>query len=291
MEEIKNFILNLTNIFNDKNNYIILFICSLGIVILTKMGVDFLTYSYKKLSHNEKKIYNFSKKLSVTKNVFTIIAIFFIWESYIRDFMTLISLLSTAIVFALRDIVFNFFSGIYIKTFKPFSVEDRIKIQDIEGDVVNINYLNFEILEVSKKEEGEQSTGIIVHIPNSKVFTEPLKNYTKVFKYIWNELVIKVPIDADLKKTKSLILKVVKTNDVIRKIPPKMEDQINSSIDSYRIYYNNLEPIIYTKVLDDCIQLSVRYLVHPKKARNIESDIWNELLILNMEDKIKLYTK
>lgn len=291
MDKILNLNIILSDLLNIKDNRILMFLYTLGIIILIKTGVDFLVYSYKKLSHNEKNIYNFSKNLNVVKTVFTIIAVFFIWESYIRDFMTLISFLSTAFVFAIRDIVFNFFSGIYIKTFKPFVLEDRIKIQDIEGDVININYLNFEILEVNEKEKGEQSTGIIIHIPSSKIFTEPLKNYTKVFKYIWNELEIKVPIDSDIKKTKSLILKVVRTNDVIRKIPQKMEEQINYSSDSYRIYYNNLEPIIYTKVEEECVVLTVRYLVHPKKARNIESDIWNQLLLLHKEEKIILYSK
>lgn len=285
------FLDEITKTTNIQSNYLVLFFYSLAIILLTKLGIFLLTSSFKKLSNKDRRIYNFSKTVNLIGNIFIVVAIIVLWKNFITDFITFISFTSTAIILALREIVFNFFSGIYIKTVKPFTVEDRIKIGDVEGDVVNINALNFEILEVSCKEDGEQSTGVIIHIPNTKVFTDPLKNYVKVFKYIWNEVNIKLPLDADIKKTKSYLLKIVKSNDVVRKIPEKMEEQINSSLNNYRIYYNNLEPIIYTKVIDDYVLLSVRYLVHPKKARNVESDIWNDILELNKTNKIKLYQK
>lgn len=288
MDILKKYITDFITSTKTQNDYITLFFYTVAIILLVKLGTHLLTTSFKKLSKNEKRIYKFSKGLELISNLFIIAAIIVVWKSFITDFMTFISFTSTAIILVLREFVYNFFSGIYIKTFKPFIVEDRIKIGEVEGDVVNINALNFELLEVSNKENGEQSTGIIVHIPNSKVFSEPLKNYVKVFKYVWNEINVKIPLDADIKKTKSFLLKIVKGNDVVKKIPTKMEEQINSSLADYRIYYNNLEPIIYTKVVDDYVNLSIRYLVHPKKARNVESEIWSQILELNKENKITL---
>lgn len=288
MDILKKYITDFMTSTKTQNDYITLFFYTVAIILLVKLGTHLLTTSFKKLSKNEKRIYKFSKGLELISNLFIIAAIIVVWKSFITDFMTFISFTSTAIILVLREFVYNFFSGIYIKTFKPFIVEDRIKIGEVEGDVVNINALNFELLEVSNKENGEQSTGIIVHIPNSKVFSEPLKNYVKVFKYVWNEINVKIPLDADIKKTKSFLLKIVKGNDVVKKIPTKMEEQINSSLADYRIYYNNLEPIIYTKVVDDYVNLSIRYLVHPKKARNVESEIWSQILELNKENKITL---
>ena len=42
---------------------------------------------------------------------------------------------------------------------------------------------------------------------------------------------------------------------------------------------------------DNYIELSIRYLVHPKKARNVESEVWNKILEANNNGKIKLYIK
>ena len=112
------------------------------------------------------------------------------------------------------DIILNFFCGIYIKIAKPFIVEDRIMIDNYIGDVVNITALSFEILEVDP--DSFQSTGVIVHIPNSKIFSSSMKNYVKIFKYIWKEIEIKVPIDSNVKMAKGCIYKIIKSHGVLR---------------------------------------------------------------------------
>ena len=67
---------------------------------------------------------------------------------------------------------------------KPFDLEDRIEINNYKGDVININALNFEVLEVNNETFIGQSTGVITHIPNSTIFHYPLRNYNKAFKYL-----------------------------------------------------------------------------------------------------------
>ena len=118
--------------------------------------------------------------------------IILLWGRYIKNILTFISVVSAAFTIALRDLIFNFFCGIYIKVVKPFEVEDRIEINNYKGDVVNINSMNFEVLEVTNIDFTGQSTGIIIHLPNSMIFNYPLRNYNKGFKYIWNEIVVKV---------------------------------------------------------------------------------------------------
>ena len=63
---------------------------------------------------------------------------------------------------------------------------------DKMNDVINIKALNFEVLEVNNETFTGQSTGVITHIPNSNIFNYPLRNYNKAFKYIWDELTVKV---------------------------------------------------------------------------------------------------
>ena len=261
------------------------------IIDLLEKGITFLN---TKLNKNDRNLYLFNKKTHIAKIIITIIVILFIWENQIQNIITFISFVSAAATLAIRDIIINFFAGIFISIYKPFKVEDRIEIKDITGsiigDVVNINSLHFEILEVNGKEEGEQSTGIIVQIPNSKIFTSPIKNYTKAFKYIWSELEIKIDLNANLEQNKKVLYEIVESNDIIKKIPKKMKDQLNEAVGDYRIYYNNLEPIIYTKLTEDYIDLTIRYLVHPKKARHIESQIWNKIYENAKEGKLELYT-
>ena len=191
---------------------------------------------------------------------------------------------------ALREIILNFFSGIYIKIRKPFKVEDRIQIENIKGDVMSINALDFEILEISTKEENGQSTGIIINYPNSVVFSKPIKNINQGFKYIWDEITIKVKMDCNLAENKKELYRIVNNNDIIKSIPIKMKKQLKDTNFTSRVYFNKFDPIIYTKIVDDHIELTIRYLMHPKKARYIESVLYNNIYNSYKDNKIDLFT-
>lgn len=283
---ILDFIINITGI---NNNYFKSAIESLIVIIIFKLINKIFELLNNKFNKNDRKKYKLNKRCHLFTNIIIIISFIIIWQDYFKNFLTLISFVSAALTFALRDIILNFFSGIYIKLNKTFSVEDRIEINDIIGDVININYLSFEILEVKKEEKGEQSTGIIVQIPTSKIFSYPIKNYSKAFKYIWKEMEVNVPIDSNIEKDKKVLYKIINSNETLKKIPNKMKNQLNNVVGEYRIYYNNLDPIIYTSVVDNHVKLTIRFLCHPKKVRNIESDIWNKILLANKDGKIKIF--
>lgn len=254
------------------------------ILVVEKIGIRII-----KRTRDSKKEYNYTKKYKLIIRIIILSAIIIVWGKYIKNFLTLISLVSAAFTIAIRDLIFNFFCGIYIKIVKPFVVEDRIEINGYKGDVVNINTMNFEILEVSNIDTTGQSTGIIIHLPNSIIFNYPLKNYNKAFKYIWDEITIRIPLDYDVNKAKKVLYKIVNSNEIIKKIPPKLKKQINNISNSYRIYYNQYEPIIYTKINEDHIELQIRYLIHPKKARYVESIISSDILLAYKNGEIEIY--
>lgn len=243
---------------------------------------------YKKFNDDERALYIYNQRAKIFSTIIFIGLSIIIWEDYLKSFITVITFVSTAITLSLKDFVFNFFAGLYIKFTKPFEIEDRIEINDIKGDVVNLNTFSFELLELSQNVYGDQSTGRLVHLPNSLIFSSDLKNYVKPFKYIWNEIQIKIPLDEDVKKTKGVLYRIINQNDTIRSIPSKMANQIHDITMDYRIYFNKLKPIIYTKVVDNHIELYIRYLVHPKKARNVEDELWCAILNAYHEKEIML---
>ena len=266
--------------------YANLIIDTLLIIIFVKIVQKVSYFFFSKIFKKNKTRFNFRKKVSFVCNIFLVFIIIIIWEEFLLKFITLFSFVTAAIAYSLRDTIINFFAGIYIRLAKPFQVEDRIMICNHIGDVVNISNLSFEVLEVNN--DTFQSTGSIVHIPNSKVISEPLINYVKVFKYVWNETEVKISIDSDIKKVKGILYSIVNNNDIIKSIPSKMINELNNN-SSYRIYYNKLEPIIYTNIKDKYVSMNIRYLVHPKKKRNVINEINNQLLKLNEEGKNSLY--
>ena len=244
---------------------------------------------YSELPVSDKKKYFRNRKIKITLTIICWLVIVLIWKEQIKSLMTLISFVSAAITIALREIIFNFFAGIYINAKKIFEIEDRIEVKGIKGDVITMHALGFEMLEIADGSEYEQSTGKIVHIPNSYVFSEPTKNFTKAFKYIWDEIKINVELDSDIEDTKNVLNYILESNEVLKEIPKKMENQVDDATVQYRIYYNNLEPIIYTRIEESHIEFSLRYLVHPKKIRIVQNEIYLKVLEQYRKGNLKLY--
>ena len=288
MEILKKISDYLSNFLTIKSEYLYLILVSICIMALINL-VRFviLKLSFKK-DLNPKEKYMYFKGGSALSRIIIIILLTFVWIDYLKNFMTLITFVSTAITLSIKEIIFNFFAGIYIRTSKVFSLEDRIEVNGLKGDVVNINRTGFDILEISDRENGEQSTGKIVHVPNAIVFTYPVKNYVKAFKYVWDEMKVKIPIDADITKTKKELYKIINKNSVVKNIPKKMKSEVNESSAEYRIYFNNLDPIIYVEVVDGAVEVFMRFLVHPKKQRNVENSIWLDILKANKDGIIQL---
>lgn len=288
MKVIEEISLYISKMIGIDSEYIRLTIATILIFLLFGVLKSIIKKIYSNLEVSDKKKFFRNRKIRVILTVISFIIVFLMWGEKLEGIITIISFVSAGVTIAVREIIFNFFAGIYIRIRKPFDVEDRIEIDGIRGDVINTHALGFEMLELGERVYEEQSTGRIVHIPNSYVFTQSLKNYTKAFKYIWDEMKIEIPLDADVEKTKEVLYEIVYDNEELRDVPKKMEDAVDDAILEYRIYYNNLDPIIYTKIVDAHIELYLRYLVHPKKARNVQNEITLRILEESRKENIVL---
>ena len=141
MEVLRNISENISKYLVIKSEYIFLIINSLVIIAI----VQLIRYIILKLSFrkdlNSKEKYMYFKGGAVVSRVIIIILLTLVWMDYLKNFLTLITFISTAITLSIKEIIFNFFAGIYIRTSKVFSLEDRIEVDGIKGDVVNINRL------------------------------------------------------------------------------------------------------------------------------------------------------
>ena len=289
MEYIRDFSAYLGRITGIDSEYIKLTILTILIFLVFGVIKSIIKKIYSNLPVNDKKKFFRNRKMRIILTVISFVLVFLLWGEKISGIVTFISLISAGLTIAVREIIFNFFAGIYINFKKPFEIEDRIEINGIKGDVISMTPLSFEVLELGERVYGEQSTGRIIHVPNSYIFTYTLKNYTKVFKYIWDEIKVDVSLDADIRKTEEILYEIVFDNETLREIPKKMEDAVDEAILEYRIYYNNLDPIIYIKIERSHIEMYIRYLVNPKKARDVENEINMRIMEEYQKGNLQLY--
>jgi small-conductance mechanosensitive channel len=208
--------------------------------------------------------------------VVAFVAILKIWIQGITGLATYFGLLSAGLAIALQDPVANFAGWLFIIVRRPFGLGDRIQIGQHTGDVVDIRPFRFVMMEVGNWVKAEQSTGRVIHVPNSLVFKNPVANYDEAFGYIWNELEITVSMESDWKAAKAELLRIV--TEHAEHLTADVAERIRLAADTLHIKFGRLTPVVWTSVAENGVRLTARYLCKPRDRRGSASEIWESVL-------------
>ena len=124
--------------------------------------------------------------------------------------------------------------------------------------------------------EAEQSTGRIIHVPNSHVLKERTANYHGGFNYIWNEIHILVTFESNWKKTREILEKIAK--EKIESSARQAEIQLRQAAERYMIHFSKLTPAVYMSARDSGVLFSIRYMINPRQKRGSEQALWEVIL-------------
>src|SRR5438094_305318 len=220
--------------------------------------------------------YRWRKTLTYLVYVAGIVIVGPMWFAWVESFTTIVGFLSAGLAIALKDPVSNLAGWAFILWRRPFEVGDRVQIGPHAGDVIDLGLFQFTINEIGPWVQPDQASGRIIHVPNGKIFTDPVANYNKGFKYIWNEVPVLVTFESDWRKAKQILTKIAVKH--AEHLTAEAEHDLLEASQQYLINYRKLTPIVYTKVVDSGVQLTIRYLIEPRKRRGTEHAIWEEIL-------------
>lgn len=247
------------------------------VIVLVLWGIRI--FAVRLLQRNvdtKKTVYKWRKNITYITFFLGALILGQVWFAALGQLGTFLGLLSAGIAIALKDPVTDIAAWLFLIWRKPFDIGDRIQVGNSKGDVIDIRVFKFTILEIGNWVDADQSTGRVIHIPNHKVFTDDLANYTSDFEFIWNEMGVLVTFESDWRKAKKILQEVVEEN--MQEFVEQAKEEIKKAEKSYLIQYRYLTPIVYTSVKDSGINLSIRYLSDPRKRRGISQSIWESVL-------------
>jgi len=258
---------------------------SLVAVIITYLIAFFIIQIINKTVKDLKRKYTLRKFTAYIATIICILVIILIWIKRAASVTTIISVLGAGLTLALHQPITSIAGWLLILIRRPYDTGDRIAIGNISGDVIDIRLFFTSILEIGNWVDADQSTGRIIHCPNGKVFTEPIFNYTRGFEYIWNEIKTVVTFESNWKKAKDIILDIGSKD--YRDLSEKVRDKIDTMSKKYMIYYQKLTPIVWTKIVDFGVELTLRYLTEARKRRSTQDAICQDILdMFNKESDI-----
>lgn len=243
----------------------------------------------KFINNNVKDItirYKWRKMTTYLSFIITLALILPIWLKGFKSFLTYLGLSTAGLAIALRDLIASFIGWVFIFWRRPFSIGDRIEIDGMAGDVIDIRLFQFSLIEIGNWVDADQSTGRVVHIPNNKILSCDISNYTAGFSLIWNEIPVLITFESDWERAKEILLSIAReeSDDV-----EVNRTKIDQAAKKFLIYYGNLEPIVYTRVKESGVLLTIRYLCEPQQRRNSEGVIWENILkVFSQVERIEL---
>lgn len=211
--------------------------------------------------------------------VTVIIAAFWVaslWIEPLGDLATFLGLVSAGIAIALADVLKNIAGWVYILSRRPFRVGDRVEFGDVAGDVIDLRVFRFDLLEIGNWVHADQSTGRIIHVPNGRIFVDPLINATEGFEYIWHEIEVLITFESDWELGEQLLRGALER--AAPDVSADARERIRRAAREYKIRYTHLTPTVYVSVRDSGVLLTGRMLVDARSRRGAEQDVWRELL-------------
>jgi len=273
MQQALDWLGQITGIGSDIVGKILLTIAAIALLTLIRWG---LIAVLNRRAEDARVRYRWRKTAAYVLSIIGVVLIGRIWLEGIQSLITYLGLVSAGIAIALRDPIVNWFGWMFISWRRPFTVGDRIQIGSLCGDVIDIGVSTFSVLEVASPELGEQTTGRIVHVPNGKVFVDPLTNVTQGFNYVWNEIPITITFESDWHRAKHILEAVLKERVV--SVSEEASRFIRDASRKFLIRSANVHPVVYTRIVEDGIELGLRYVCEARSRRKSTESVCEAVL-------------
>jgi len=209
----------------------------------------------------------------------TIIVVLYTMED-LRVIAATLGLVSAAIVISLQDVCISFFGWSVIMVSRKFIIGDRLEIDGIRGDVLDIQLLRTTLLEVNNWLGVDQPTGRVVIVPNSFVFRTKVFNFSHCHPYIWGKVEVTVTFGTPAADATELFERVLE--EETRKNFEEAQHASTLMQQRYGVEDAEYKPKIYTRIEDSGITFSLLYVSHFRSCSSTRNRI-NLRLIAELE--------
>jgi small-conductance mechanosensitive channel len=242
-------------------------------VILVVVCIQLIRRLLKRKIDNSTVRYKAQKGIEVIGYVFLILLSASYFTGTIKDFTLVIGLFTAGIAFTLQELILSIAGSIYIFFIKVYQPGDRIEINGIKGDVIDIDSIYTTMMEIGEWVSSDNYSGRIVKLSNAFVFKGPIYNYSQDFPFIWDEFNLPIRYGSDLELTKTIILKVAQ--ELLLDYSTQSKAEWKAIVNKYYIEDAQVEPSLAITLTDNWIQCNLRYIVNHKRRR-ITKNLLNE---------------
>ena len=224
--------------------------------------------------------------ISVLTAVVLVLGMLSIWFSDPTRLATAFGLVSAGLAFALQQVVTSVAGYLVILRGNTFTVGDRISMGGVRGDVMRLGFIQTTIMEMGMAPgagaghgawvHSRQFTGRIVSVTNSKVFAEPVYNYTRAFPFMWEEIAIPIHFDADCDRAEAVLLDAARRHATQPETIPVAEQRELER--RFGVAAVDLRPRVYYRITDNWLELTVRFVALTHGTRGVKDAMTRHII-------------
>ena len=206
----------------------------------------------------------------------------------VKDYTIIIGLATAGLTFTLQELILSVAGSFYIFFVRVYKPGDRIEINNITGDVIDIDSIYTTIMEMGEWVSSDNYSGRIVKISNEFVFKGPIKNYSIDFPFVWDELNILIAYDSDIELAKKIIME--RSKELLSDYNQKSKAKWARMVKRYYIENAKIDPTIAMELTDNWIALNLRYITDYKLRRSTKHELFKNIehSITLTKGKVKL---
>jgi len=232
--------------------------------------------------------YRLKKIIRLASYILIILLLIITFTGEIKYFTISIGLISAGIAFALQEVLLSIAGWFAIFGSNIYKPGDRIEINGIKGDVIDIGVTRTTLMEIGQWVKSDNYSGRIVQISNAFVFKGAVHNYSADFPFVWDEIDIPVKYGSDITLANQIILDAAKKT--LLNYADFAKEHWKIMVSKYLIENANVDSTLTFKLTDNWIEFNLRYVVDFKKRRTTKKELFKDILneINNTDGKVTL---
>ncbi len=226
--------------------------------------------------------YYLNKVLSLLTALATVVAFVFVFADQYQNLLTLLGLSVAGLAIALQELVASFAAWFFIKGAHGYRNGDWVAIGEQHGEVVDITFTHTTLQQCSPLADtttiSGSLTGGLVVMMNNQIFKQPLVNYTRGFPYVWCSMFYTVTYESDWEKARELLQNIALDEPEIKQTAALALAQIQQMSSELSIQSDSTDPVVRTWAASSGIDLTLRFLIHPRHRPTIQDRINTQIL-------------
>lgn len=220
--------------------------------------------------------YHVRKMVTATAYILIFIFITILFADRLKHVGFAVGVLGAGVVVALQDVIASWGGFIAIGFSNLYRVGDRIQVNETKGDVVDISIMRTTVLETGNWVSGDLYSGRIVRIPNSIVLKGLVFNDSQGFRFVWDEVKIKLTAASDHQRAREILLRVAK--ETVGDYLVEAQGSWKQIVENYRIQNPILEPAVTLQAGGGSLEFSLSYLVDYTKRTTVKDLLFTKIV-------------